>query len=291
VAGAPVTSDQGLCSTAATSIRVRQRTGVIGLLLRRVWRTSAERNWKLPNGTTAEQWGERRINLLLVRSEEEGACLDESRVKAAWPVSETLLRIGPKLFVVAGVAPPGGGEEDTAASPQGCPRAQTEQLLAAARTKGDRRAEASALVDLGIIHMREDDPKRALERMEDALAIARDLGELSLERDVLTHLGLAARNTGQPQRALAVLEDCFALAWLAYPSRPSAFGQVALFEGLQAPGNTFDEPDAIAGRPCLLAEEFGVLGLQFLGAHAPQRGDFLPNVQPHSVLSFGSQDR
>src|SRR5229473_775950 len=77
VAGAPVTRDQGLCSTAATSSRVRQRTGVIGLFLRRVWRTSAERNWKLPNGTTAEQWGERRINLLLVRSEEEGACIDE----------------------------------------------------------------------------------------------------------------------------------------------------------------------------------------------------------------------
>jgi len=61
------------------------------------------------------------------------------------------------------------------------PREQAAQLLAVARRTGDRRQEASALTDLGILHQREGDTQRAVTLLEEALAIVRQLGDRSRE--------------------------------------------------------------------------------------------------------------
>ncbi|HKI30702.1 MAG TPA: DUF6171 family protein [Gemmataceae bacterium] len=90
---------------------------------------------------------------------------------------------------------------------QGCPRRAAEQALAAARTAGDRRREASALADLGIMHLYEGEAPQAVALLDDALAITREIGDRSAEGDALGHLGLAAAAAGQPQRGLTLLEQ------------------------------------------------------------------------------------
>src|SRR5438270_315392 len=65
VANADVCVDRGLCSIAATAIRARQRVGGLWRgLLRLFHRPSEEQTWMLPNGSAAEQCGERRTDLV-----------------------------------------------------------------------------------------------------------------------------------------------------------------------------------------------------------------------------------
>ncbi len=75
--------------------------------------------------------------------------------------------------------------------PQGCPRQSAEQSLAAARNEGDRRREALALDDLGLMHLYEGDAPQAVALLEDASALARQLGDPAWEADVLDNLGMA----------------------------------------------------------------------------------------------------
>jgi tetratricopeptide (TPR) repeat protein len=215
---AQVTAQQGLGATTAMSVPVRQAIrGFFGKLLKNFRRSADERTWVLPNGEAAEQAGERRNDLLLVWSEDEGTPPDEARIKSQWPNSQELQQLGKNLFLVSGVAPPPvKPEAEPVAAGQGCPRGAAEQLLAAARSRGDRRAEATALTDLGIIHRQEGDPQRAVALLEEALPITRELGDRSAERDVLGHLGMALLGVGQAPRALELLEQELALARAAH---------------------------------------------------------------------------
>src|SRR5438874_13257436 len=64
---AEVTVEQGICATAATLIRVRQnRQGFFGRLVQRLRRPTESQTWLLPNGESAEQWGGRETDLLLI---------------------------------------------------------------------------------------------------------------------------------------------------------------------------------------------------------------------------------
>ena len=67
----------------------------------------------------------------------------------------------------------------------GCPHKAAEQSLTTARNTGDRRREAFALADLGIMHLYEGDAPQAVAILEDALAIVRQLSEPSWEADIL----------------------------------------------------------------------------------------------------------
>jgi hypothetical protein len=67
-----------------------------------------------------------------------------------------------------------------------------------------------------------------------------------------------------------------------------AFGEVALGQGLQPPGDAFDEPGAVAGLRSF-AEQFGEALAKLADGQALQGGDLLGNVQFHRVLLSGVQ--
>jgi tetratricopeptide (TPR) repeat protein len=213
VARAEITAGQGLCATPATSVRTRQRTrGFFGKLFGRLGEGKADQVWTLPNGESAEQCGERLTDLVLVWPEDESKPLDEARVKDRWPRCKRLRRIGKCLFLVYGIEAAAAPSEEEPLPPMGCPRARGEQILAEARKSGDRRAEATALTDLAIMSLSENDAPRAVARLEEALAIVRQLGDRAREGDVLVNLGQAALSGGQPAPARALFERALALA-------------------------------------------------------------------------------
>src|SRR5262249_25498944 len=64
-----------------------------------------------------------------------------------------------------------------------------------------------------------------------------------------------------------------------------AFGQVTFGQRLQAPGDAFDKPGAVAGRRGL-AEQFGEALPQLADSQAVERRDLVEDVQFHRVFSF-----
>jgi tetratricopeptide (TPR) repeat protein len=209
--GADVTVAQGLCATPATSVRVTQRArGFFGELLGRFRRSAEGRGWVLPNGEAAEQQGERQTDLVLVWPQDTAAPLAEEAVRARWPRGTGFRRLGQQLFLVLGVAPPapGGGP----LPPQACPKDQAEWLLASARRAGDRRREASALNDLGVVWTQNGQAARAVPLLEEALQIAAQVGDRALEGDVRGSLGLAVLRAGPRGRALELLGQALAQA-------------------------------------------------------------------------------
>jgi tetratricopeptide (TPR) repeat protein len=179
--------------------------------LQRVLPGSDKQSWVLPNGEVAEQAGERQTDLVLVWAEAEGEALTEERMRSRWPQGKRFQKIGQNLFLVSGVEPAKPADEPVVQVP-GPPREQGEQLLAAARQAGDRRREASTLVDLSVIYLHEKEPQRAIAALEEALAIARQLGDRSRESDALGNLALTLQTDGQQQRALELLDQGLACA-------------------------------------------------------------------------------
>ena len=167
-------AEQGLCATAATSVRARRRLrgGGLGRLLQGLRPSSKSRDFLLPDGSSSEQCGERRTDLLLVWSSGVDRSIDESVVQAAWPQAKRHRRLSSELFLVSGIengTRAGGGDKPAAAPTEqltGSPREQAELLLAAARTSGDRAAEATALTDLGVTKLSEGDHAGALAALE-----------------------------------------------------------------------------------------------------------------------------
>lgn len=215
VAGAEISVGEGICSTAATAIQARRSVrGFFGKLLQRFRQPSGQQVWLLPNGQSAEQWGERQTDLILVWAEDETIPLDETRLIERWPAGKRFEQIGKNLFVVSGVEAAKAAQElkGEAAQALECPDKQAEKLLAGARAAGDRRKEASALADLGVVHLHAGDARGAVTLLEQALASARQLGDRSMESDVLGNLGAAVLAVGQPKRALELLEEQLACA-------------------------------------------------------------------------------
>jgi tetratricopeptide (TPR) repeat protein len=211
VARAEVVVEQGVGSIAATAVRARRRSkGVIGSLVGRVRGGSGDKELTLPTGATVERVGERRTDRLLAWAVAD-APLDEDRLKALWPSAEAFRAIGRNLYMIRGVqaraaatAPP--------PEPEGSPRERAERALAAARASADRRAELTALTDLGIILANEDQAPAAVGLLEQALTIAGQLGDTARESDVLGHLGLAVLATGNPRRTMELFDRGLVLA-------------------------------------------------------------------------------
>jgi tetratricopeptide (TPR) repeat protein len=213
VAHVEPTVRDGLSAVPAVAVPLRQPLrGFLGTLLSRFRKASGARSWVLPNGAAAEQCGDRQADLILVWASPESAGLDVEQVRAQWREGKTFQQIGKNLFLVSGIEPPAAPPEPGLLPPEGCPRPAAEQLLAAARQSGDRRREATALTDLGILHREEGDAQKAVPLLEEALRIMRELGDRAGEQDVLGPLGLATLAVGQPRPALQLLKQAHAYA-------------------------------------------------------------------------------
>ena len=212
VPGAAVRTEQGLRTVAAISVALRQRLrGFLGRLWQRLRKPDAEATWILPDGSSAEQSGDRQVDLLLVWAEDDATPLDEERLRAHWRQATHLRRLGANLYLIAGIAPEAAAPEP----PPGDPLEQAEQVLTRTRQAGDRRAEAVALTDLGIVSLRSGASKRAVAVLEQALQITRQAQDRAREADVLCQLALASLAIGEPQRGLEQLREALTSAHAA----------------------------------------------------------------------------
>ena len=207
-----VVAEQGLCATAATSVPVRQRVrGGLGQLFKNLRPPKSGRGFLLPDGSSSEQCGERRADLILVWSPDADPQFDEARIQSAWPRGKGCRRLGHNLFLVSGVEPQSArpvqqAEREPAPASEN-PRIHAESLLAAARRAGDRQQEATSLADLGVILMGEGNPAGSIASLESALVIARELGDAERGRDIIGNLGLAKMAVGQPEQARQMFEQ------------------------------------------------------------------------------------
>jgi hypothetical protein len=201
-----VTVRQGLCATPATSVPAREPLlGVVGKLFRSFRKVADDRALILPDGRTAERCGDKRSDLILVWAERGAGGVDEGRIRSRWPESKGVEKIGENLFLVSGVEAPSPPPEPERLPEAPCPIPVTEGLLAAARQRGDRRGEALALTDLGILRYHEGELRRAAALLEEAVAICRELGDRPAEKEALGQLGLTAFALGQAGRAEELL--------------------------------------------------------------------------------------
>jgi tetratricopeptide (TPR) repeat protein len=207
----------GLCSIAATSMQAQQEVrGLLGRIRQRFQKNTGDRNWLLPNGTVAEQVGERQPGRLLVWASNPADPIDETLIREKCGAVGPIWQLGKNLYLVV------SRDSETAADPEvahlaesddlvgvtkPCAKAreQANRLLSAARNAKDRAREAAALTDLGVVHLREGKFQQALDDFDEALVLARQLKDRSLESDVLTNQALALLGSGQLQRAGAIL--------------------------------------------------------------------------------------
>jgi tetratricopeptide (TPR) repeat protein len=202
--------EPGISAAAATAIRARQASrGLLGKLLGGL-RRSGDHSWLLPNGDPAEQLGERENDLLFVWADNGERPLDPTWIQSRWPQSKRIRKVSENLFLVSGVEPPSGKTEPE--SQQECARAIAERLLAAAKAKGDRAAESSALADLGAAYLHEGNGEKAVAALGEGLKIARELGDRDREGDILGNFGLVTMAAGHPARALEIFTQELAQA-------------------------------------------------------------------------------
>ena len=79
--------------------------------------------------------------------------------------------------------------------------------LSGARKERDPRREASALIDLGVVDVREGAFQQAIDRFDQAVLLAGQLEDPFLVADALINQALAYLGIGQHERALAILEQ------------------------------------------------------------------------------------
>ncbi|MGO9919589.1 MAG: tetratricopeptide repeat protein [Isosphaeraceae bacterium] len=251
VARAEVTARDGLCATAATSIRAREWIGgAVGKILHGLRERKGNRSFTLPSGRSAEQCGERQADLLLVWASAESSIADETAIKQAWPQAARVERIGQNLYLVGGLGTDANrakaaGKAAGSQQPlsEGTPREDGEKSLALARQAGDRHAEVMALTDLGVIGLNEGDPQRAINFLEQALALSRQLEDKDRECDILGNLGMALLAVRQPGQAWELFQH--QLSYARAKGDPYA-EKLALERLAIASGNLGDANRAIA---------------------------------------------
>jgi hypothetical protein len=96
-------AEPGVCRTAATSLRARQR---FSSFLRKIadclTKNTSQSMWSLPDGRLAEQLGARRSDRVLVWSERSSTTLDEVALAARWPDLSQFQQIGQYLYLATG---------------------------------------------------------------------------------------------------------------------------------------------------------------------------------------------
>ena len=209
---AAVVQHEGLSTVAATAIRARQRgRGIFGRLTRCFRRHAEELAWSLPNGETVEQFGARETGLLVVWTEEGSHGLDEPQIRDRWPQAARVQSLGPRLFVVWGVATLAAGRGVGSLLSDAEAQRHAEEWLVAARRSGDRSEEVSALADLGLLALEKGQIPLAVARLNEALVAAKGLGDQAREGDILGSLGLTVLEANQPEQACRYLEQALAL--------------------------------------------------------------------------------
>lgn len=213
VARSEIVVADGLCAVPAATLPARRRIrGILGKLLGTLGAGKTKRSFVLPGGESVEQCGERSTECLLVWPEDAAESLDQDRVESRWPEARRHRRLGPRLFLVDGVAARPNSTAPAPAPPpdlppaDASPRKQAEETLAAARRVGDQVKEVTALTDLGIILLSEGDPRGAINLLEQALPLAQRLGDRDREHDIIGNLGMASLYVKQPQRARQLFE-------------------------------------------------------------------------------------
>ena len=245
---AEIAIEQGLCTTAATSIRARQ-TGSAALRASSGAGCSTSkrnRDFQLPNGGSAEQCGDRQNDLILVWSEEQGGMPRRGSNQVTMAQGRANPKAGTKPFPGRWTRVASRRTRDRSAQSrhrrQASPRAHAEAILAAARRTGDRDKEATALTDLGVIQLNEGDAQGAIASLEKALAITREIGDTARESDVVGNLGMAMLAVRQPERARALFEQELAHARADRRS-------VRRKGRSRTPGNRLVEPARLQRRP------------------------------------------
>jgi tetratricopeptide (TPR) repeat protein len=212
VARAPVSTESGVCATAATSIRVRQRkSGVLAKIWHRVAASKRARDFLLPDGTTVEQCGERRADVALAWPMESATPLDVARLQERWPEAKQFVKLADQLYLASGVEMRGENAAASAVDVEpaiaSTPREIAEQMLAAARESHDVAKEAAALTDLGASLLNEGDPQASISQLQLALVLAQNLGDKARESDIIGNLGLAFLAARQVPRARELFEQ------------------------------------------------------------------------------------
>ncbi|WP_165070854.1 hypothetical protein [Paludisphaera rhizosphaerae] len=215
----------GLRWTAATATRARRRTsgGALGRLVGRLTGRGADAGLVMPDGGTAERCGERRADLALVWSV-DGEALNEDRLRGLWPDAVTFRRLGGRLALASGVGLATPDDVDEAEDST----ALAGRMLESARAAGDRRAEAAALADLGMLWAKDGRSEAALGPLHEALALRRTLGDHGGEADVLVDLGRVLETLGRARESRGALDAAAALA----AGLDDAFARKAVLERL-----------------------------------------------------------
>ncbi|WP_165244425.1 hypothetical protein [Paludisphaera soli] len=207
--------ERGVCWTTATAVRTRRRASE-GLLARLVGAIAARRSdstWRMPDGGKAERCGGRRADLALAWAEDGSGPLDDRRLREVWSADVLLRRLGDRLVLASGLGPAtdagtnpdvDAGTEDQAAT--------AARLLDAARRRGDRRGEAAALADLGVLRGKAGDADGAVELLEQALRAGREAGDRAREAEVLVDLGHIQAARGLAEDSRRSLASAFSLA-------------------------------------------------------------------------------
>ena len=308
VPGEPLALPDGLSAFPATSLRAIQRVrGFFSKLLHHFRRASHERVWRLPSGDRAEQTSERQSDLLLVWSADVKRPLDEMSLKAQWPQCTRCERLGQNLFVLAGVQPRPVSLLPSTTRPD-IPAAQAEQLLATARSTGDRRQEALTRTDLGLLSLDRCDAVRAVALLEEALTLTRQGADRSRESDVLAHLGMAYVAQRQHPLALELLHRALALAratgdrfaektalkhlGLAYASQSSHAQALAFYEQALALTRELGDSSTETDLLWYLAIEHANLGSRVLAdTHAQAAIDLLEHLGKPQAACFAEHLR
>src|ERR1022692_387577 len=101
---AEVAVEQGLGAAAAIALPARQRVrGGLAQLFKGLLPSKTSRDFLLPDGSSSEQCGERRTDLMLVWSPDQESQIDLARIQSAWPEGKRCRRLGRNLFLVSGV--------------------------------------------------------------------------------------------------------------------------------------------------------------------------------------------
>ena len=216
VVHAETTTERGIRAIEAASIPARQWVGgMIGKFFRRRHVAGAGRTWTLPDGTSAEQFGPRRTDLMLAWTEDDTSFIDEAVIRARWGESLEVKAIGVGLYLISGVepTPPRAAKNPRLDSPKrDSPLQLAESALSAARESGDGRREMMTLADLGLACLREGNTLRAGELLDESLVKARQIGDRSTELVVMIDMGLVALVSGRPDRAKQILAPSLTLA-------------------------------------------------------------------------------